>query len=241
MTKTKSSWEIEENAKYFLESERGAVPGTELQLGIIASIIENWHPNPSKILDLGCGDGILGRFLLASFPKAEGIFIDFSDPMLDAARKNLGDTPNSSILKADFSTSAWLETVTLEKPLDIVISGFAIHHQPDQRKKELYSEICDLLSPDGIFLNLEHVESSTLEVSKLFDEYFADHLYAYQLKSNPDSKREEILEGFKNRPDKDEDQLVMVDEQCQWLREIGFRDVDCFFKQFEIALFGGRK
>ena len=41
MTKTKSSWEIEENAKYFLESERGAVPGTELQLGIIASIIKN--------------------------------------------------------------------------------------------------------------------------------------------------------------------------------------------------------
>jgi hypothetical protein len=28
MTKVKSSWEIEENAKYFLESERGAVPGT---------------------------------------------------------------------------------------------------------------------------------------------------------------------------------------------------------------------
>jgi len=241
MTKTKSSWEIEENAKYFLESERGAVPGTELQLGIIASIIKNWYPNPSKILDLGCGDGILGRFLLSSFAESKCVFVDFSDPMLDAARESIGDTPNSSILKADFGTPKWLEAVQLEKPFDIIISGFAIHHQPDQRKKELYSEIHDLLSPGGVFLNLEHVESKTPEVEKLFEEYYVDHLHSYQLKSDPDSKRETVAEGFRNRPDKDEDQLVAVELQCEWLREIGFRDVDCFFKQFEIALLGGRK
>lgn len=161
--------------------------------------------------------------------------------MLDAARKNLEHAPNTKLLKADFSTSKWLDTVQSEKPFDIIISGFAIHHQPDRRKKELYSEILDLLSPGGVFLNLEHVESSTAEVGKLFEEYYAGHLHAYQLKSDPDSKREDILEGFRNRPDKDEDQLASVDSQCEWLKDIGFNDVDCFFKQFEIALFGGRK
>ncbi|SPE57295.1 hypothetical protein SBV1_270094 [Verrucomicrobia bacterium] len=30
-------------------------------------------------------------------------------------------------------------------------------------------------------------------------------------------------------------------EQCQWLREIGFENVDCYFKVFELALFGGTK
>jgi hypothetical protein len=29
--------------------------------------------------------------------------------------------------------------------------------------------------------------------------------------------------------------------QCQWLQEIGFGDVDCFFKLFQLALFGGQK
>ncbi len=86
MTKVKSSWEIEENAKYFLESERGAVPGSDLQLEIMASIIKQWCPNPSRILDLGCGDGILGRFMITCFPSVEAIFVDFSDPMLDAAK-----------------------------------------------------------------------------------------------------------------------------------------------------------
>jgi hypothetical protein len=35
--------------------------------------------------------------------------------------------------------------------------------------------------------------------------------------------------------------LALVDVQCGWLREIGFQDVDCFFKVFELALLGGRK
>jgi len=101
MTKVKSSWEIEENAKYFLESERGAVPGTELQLGIVESIVKNWRDNPAIILDLGCGDGILGRFLMSRFPSAQGIFIDFSDPMLDAARESLSNTSQSTILSKE--------------------------------------------------------------------------------------------------------------------------------------------
>jgi hypothetical protein len=32
-----------------------------------------------------------------------------------------------------------------------------------------------------------------------------------------------------------------VEEQCRWLKEIGFVEVDCWFKVLELALFGGRK
>lgn len=241
MTKVKSSWEIEENAKYFLESERGAVPGSDLQMEIMASIIQQWCTAPANLLDLGCGDGILGRFMITCFPDVEAIFVDFSDPMLEAAKASLSHIPNSTILKADFSTSEWLEVLEPHKPFDVIISGFAIHHQPDYRKKELYSEIYKLLSNGGVFLNLEHVESSTPAVENLFEEYFIEHLHNFQLKSNPETNKEIVADGFRNRPDKDEDQLVSVETQCKWLREIGFKDVDCFFKQFEIGLFGGRK
>ena len=40
---------------------------------------------------------------------------------------------------------------------------------------------------------------------------------------------------------KKENILATVEAQCQWLRQIGFADVDCFLKIFELALFGGRK
>lgn len=241
MNKTSSSWEIEENARGFLEHERGAVPGEKLQLEVIRRITGQWLPDPSEILDLGCGDGILGRFLLENFPSAKGVFVDFSDPMLEVARGKLGDNVSASVLNADFASPKWVDSVSSYLPFDIVISGFAIHHQPDERKKELYGEIYKLLCPGGVFLNLEHVRSSTPEVETLFEEFYTEHLHSQQLKSDPDAKKETAAEIYRNRPDKDEDKLTSVETQCEWLREIGFNDVDCFFKLYEIALFGGRK
>lgn len=241
MTNSKSVWESKDVADAFLESERGAVPGTELQLGIINKIIIEWFPHPEKILDLGCGNGILGKYLLGNFPGANGIFIDLSDTMLEAASENLKDYPESKVIKADFSTPGWLAKIKEEKSFDIIISGFSIHHLADQRKKELYGEIYKLLSPGGIFINMDHVESATPGVENLFEQYYIDHLHNYQLKTDPEITRDEVAENFINRPDKEEDKPALVDDQCSWLKEIGLRDVDCFFKLFVIAIFGGRK
>jgi hypothetical protein len=59
--------------------------------------------------------------------------------------------------------------------------------------------------------------------------------------TTPCKTRQEIEEVYYQRPDKTENILAPVETQCQWLRDIGFQDVDCFFKVFELALFGGRK
>jgi tRNA (cmo5U34)-methyltransferase len=52
--------------------------------------------------------------------------------------------------------------------------------------------------------------------------------------------QEEVEATYYNRPDKRENILAPMDAKCEWLRQIGFQDVDCFFKVFELALFGGR-
>lgn len=35
--------------------------------------------------------------------------------------------------------------------------------------------------------------------------------------------------------------LAIVADQCRWLCNIGFLDMDCFWKYFEWAIFGGVK
>ncbi len=241
MNKHKSEWQTKKMARAYLEGVRGAIPAAELQFAVIRKIVQQWSENPSVILDLGCGDGILGRFLLNDVPLAQGVFVDFSDEMIAAVRVKVGSNPKVSVVKEDFGTSQWLDSVSSFHPFDIVISGFSIHHQPNHRKKALFAEIYELLAPGGIFLNLEHVASSTPAGEQLFDQFFVDHLLDYHSKLDPETTREIIATTYYNRPDKKENILAPVDLQCQWLREIGFLDVDCFFKVFELALFGGRK
>jgi hypothetical protein len=48
-------------------------------------------------------------------------------------------------------------------------------------------------------------------------------------------------EQWYHRPDKSENILAPVEAQCTWLSEIGFVEVDCFFRILELALFGGQK
>jgi len=241
MTETKSDWQTEELTEAFLKGVRGAIPGADLQLAVIGKIVELWSPQPTVILDLGCGNGILGQYLLDIYPESPCVFVDFSAPMLDAACENLRGSPRASFVKADFSTAQWLDTIDSQYSFDIIVSGYSIHHQPDERKKALYAEIYDLLTPGGVFLNLEHVASASTAGVQLFDEFFVDHLFDFHARTDPDTSRVDLDQTYYSRPDKSENILAPVDEQCRWLVDIGFQDVDCFFKVFELALFGGRK
>jgi SAM-dependent methyltransferase len=144
-------------------------------------------------------------------------------------------------INADFSVSDWTNSLDRANGFDLVVSGFSIHHQRNERKREIYQEIYNLQNQGGIFLNLEHVSSATKEVEAVFDDYFIDHLCSFQRTINPDIDRAIVAEKHYNRPDKTENILAPLELQCQWLREIGYQDVDCFFKVFELALFGGRK
>lgn len=68
-----------------------------------------------------------------------------------------------------------------------------------------------------------------------------DALYDYQQDIASGKTRQQVDEEFYSRPDKAANILAPVENQCSWLREIGFVHVDCYFKLFELALFGGIK
>jgi SAM-dependent methyltransferase len=123
----------------------------------------------------------------------------------------------------------------------VVISGYSIHHQEDEIKYRIYEDIYKILKPGGIFLNLEHVASPNPKIEKLFDEMFVDGLYAYHVETGGKDSRKEIADKFYNREDKVLNKLTLVEKQVVWLQEIGYINTDCFFKLFELALFGGQK
>jgi SAM-dependent methyltransferase len=235
-------WKAPELAANYLEGVRGAVPLAAEQMDVMVRLIAALAAPARRVLDLGCGNGILAAAILHRYPNAEAVLLDFSEAMLEAARQNPSlRTARVRYVLADFGDPAWVSAVAGWVPFDVVVSGLAIHHQPDERKRALYAEIHDLLAPGGLFLNVEHVSSPTPWVQAVFDELYVDSLYSLHERRGSTKTREQVAQEFYYRPDKAANILAPVDVQCRWLRDIGYRDVDCYFKILELAVFGGRR
>lgn len=178
-------------------------------------LLEQVPKSVKRILDLGTGDGRLLALLKIDRPQIESIAIDFSPTMLEAA-------------KTRFAGDATVELIAhnLDQPLpnigsfDAIVSSFAIHHLTHERKRSLYTEIFALLEPGGIFCNLEHIASSTPALHERF---------------------RQALISIGDEPEDPSNKLLDVETQLVWLREIGFTDVDCYWKWLELALLVGFK
>jgi SAM-dependent methyltransferase len=179
-----------------------------------AALLEEVPADAARILDLGSGDGRLLALLLLHCPAASGVALDFSPPMLERLRERFGNDRRVRVVPHD-----------LEVPLPelgtfgVAASSFAIHHLPHPRKEALYREVWRLLEPGGVFCNLEHVASPSARVHLRF------------------------LEALGTTPEQEDrsNQLLDAETQLRWLREIGFVDVDCYWKWRELALLVGRR
>jgi tRNA (cmo5U34)-methyltransferase len=179
-----------------------------------STLLEFIPPAVRRILDLGTGDGRLLALVKLAHPEASAVAIDFSPAMLDAARKRFAGDPLVTVVAHN------LENRLPESgSFDAVVSSFAIHHLTHERKRSLYAEIYARLNPGGVFCNLEHVASPTPELH----EEFLQHI------------------GCTGESEDPSNQLLALETQLQWLREIGFRDVDCHWKWRELALLTGRR
>ena len=175
-------------------------------------LLEQVPRDAGRILDLGTGDGRLLALLREDRPEVQAVALDFSALMLDAARTRFDADPAVEIVDHDLA-----EPLPTLGRFDAVVSSMAIHHLEHQRKRSLYTEIHELLEPGGIFANFEHVASPTRRL----------HLAFFAAIGEP-------LEH-----EDPSDRLLDVETQLAWLREIGFDDVDCYWKWLETALLIG--
>ena len=177
-----------------------------------ATLLSEVSPHTKRALDLGCADGHLLALVLAHCPAATGVGLDFSDRMLEQARGRFAGDPRVQLIQHNLD-----ERLPDLGPFDCVVSSFAIHHCTHQRKRELYGEAYSCLETGGVFCNLEHVASPTQRIHQRF-------LQELGIAPNDEDPSNKLLD---------------VESQLAWLREIGFADVDCYWKWRELALLAG--
>jgi tRNA (cmo5U34)-methyltransferase len=238
---TDEVWKLPAIVNRYL-SYRAAIPMAQEQIGVMTSILKTRKQPVESFLDLGCGDGILGATVLGEYPTARGVLADFSEPMLQQAREQLKEYADQLAFEnLDYGHPGWVNTMQAYGPFDAVVSGYSIHHQPDSRKHQVYQEIFSLLNPGGWFINIEHVSSAAQLNIDLFENHYVATRYAIEKQEGGTRTFEQLAEEYRNRPDKAANILAPVERQCDWLREIGYEEVDCYFRIYELAVFAGRK
>jgi tRNA (cmo5U34)-methyltransferase len=169
-------------------------------------------PTPERLLDLGCGDGRLAALALDARPSlTDVVALDRSAPMLERARERFGPDPRVTLGAWDLA-----DPIASFGDFDVIVSGMAIHHLVDERKRSLLGEVGRQLRPGGLFANLEVVSSATPELHAAF------------------------LAAIGRSADDPEDKLVGIESQLAWMRAAGLAQVDCLWRWRGFALLVGR-
>ncbi|MFC2071918.1 class I SAM-dependent methyltransferase [Chloroflexota bacterium] len=166
-----------------------------------------------RVLDIGTGDGVLSLEVLGAYPKAQLVCHDFSETMLDRARQRLAQFLEAvTFVKSDLRDPAWMRTI--EGTFDAVVSFNAIHNvaEADQGAPERIREI----------------------YSEVFGLVKAGGCFLnYDNVTAPGPVLQKIyLRGGSQGP-------RPISNQLEWLKQAGFDEVDCFWKDMFRAIFGG--
>lgn len=128
----------------FDQSRQSGWPGWQR---LLAQLPEN---RPLRVLDAGCGNGRLARFLAAAGIALDYTGLDSSPALLAAARRALAGAPGVSAawLEADFIMNA---EALPAGPFDLVALFGVLHHVPgSQRRERLIGELAARTASGGL-------------------------------------------------------------------------------------------
>ena len=216
-------------------------PIREVQVAMVLRMIPQPIEAPIRILDIGAGYGALAAAVLKERPNATAVCQDGSAAMLQLGReKNSVLEQRMNFIQGSLENSDWLKPI--EGDFDVVISSRALHHfTENQRRREIFKEVFNLVRSGGCFINADNVRGNTKSLSDRYRRAREDYLNLIIRQSSggktnlaevkavtPSSYHGPHINGY-------------LEEELAWLREAGFVDVDCFWKFTTMVVYGGFK
>ena len=119
--------------------------------------------NPSSILDLACGTGILTKTLSEMFPHSKVVGIDITKSYLDIAKKKLKSYKNISLFLRD------AENFHLDQKFDYIVSSYI----PKYCSPKLIIKSClEHLNPGGTVILHDFTYPKNLAIQQIWNFYF---------------------------------------------------------------------
>jgi tRNA (cmo5U34)-methyltransferase len=204
------------------------------QRRLMAELLPFADDEPFLFVDLGAGTGAAARAVLDRYPAAEAVLADFSPQMMEEGRRALAPYAGRyRYVEFDLARGEWPEAIPASVPA--VISSLCVHHLPDDRKRQLFSEIFARLAPGGWYLNFDPVSADDPVVE------------AAWLRAN-DRRNPGAAEQRANRTPQQQAHyenhiryIIPLGTQIGFLRAAGFEAVDVYWKELDYVIYGGRR
>jgi len=188
------------------------------------------------VLDLGGGDGVITEYLQKRYPDNAFTLLDGSADMLEKARQRLADKQVAFIQQ---TFEEYLDAPPEDQRYDLIFSSNAIHHLDWLGKSRMYAKLFRELAFGGAFANIDVVKAASARSERWQFAMWEDWMNERLAQIGGDiGTYDGLPEVAKAKPENKPSGLF---DQLELLRQIGFRDVDCFYRYGVFAMFGGTK
>ncbi|HEX4812309.1 MAG TPA: class I SAM-dependent methyltransferase [Nonomuraea sp.] len=191
---------------------------------LTAGIVATSESPPSVVVDVGSGPGTYLAVVLEAFPRARGVWVDSSEPMLDIARSRLAAFDDR--VTYVISDMRGLGDVALPTA-DLVVSSRAAHHLTYDELVVFYLASHNVLRSGGWIANLDHTEPPA--------GWDRRYKQARKLERPPKKGSADLPPHRHDHP------RPTIMENLSALAEAGFAEAELVWKAYHTCLFMGLK
>ncbi|MER7586195.1 class I SAM-dependent methyltransferase [Micromonospora sp. NPDC127501] len=139
------------------DQQSAYVAHRDLRFDAMADVLRLHCPDDLTILDLACGPGAISDRMLAQFPRATAVAVDYDPILLEIARRALDRyAARVEVHDVDLVADGWEEALTGRR-VDAVLTSTALHWLAPEELLRVYTTVALLLPAGGVLLNADHL------------------------------------------------------------------------------------
>lgn len=222
--------EFNERAEEY-ESFTDKIPRYDEMMRVIREVFNVWSADrtPESICELGVGDGRLSRAIVEQASPSYFQGIDGAERMIQQSRDRFEEYTGSSDVDLEVRTfQEWAP----DRTYDWIYSSLSIHHLSEEGKRNLFETIYEALAEGGRFLYADLVRQPD-DPGPFYRELQRQRMLRMGL-------NEEDVRAMQD-PHDSHGTPAAWQELLGWLREIGFKGVDCVWKDTNKVVVVGEK
>jgi tRNA (cmo5U34)-methyltransferase len=172
-----------------------------------------------RVLDLGCGPGLMAAKILSAYPNARLTAFDLTEEMLTACRERLGEDERVVYQVGDFRRDP------IGGNYDLIIASLSLHHLQLSERPAFFERAFRSLQPGGLLIAAEVIVDEDVDVRRR--QYAVWQRFIAQNGENAEYWFTRHLQ---------KDHPAVISDLLAMLRVAGFHQAGCFWRYLNFAI-----